>query len=234
MNCPRCSKPMRAFRVDGYLGKEVDVDVCLPCQSIWFDAREHLQLMPGATLALFRVIGEHVARPSWRDGDIVHCPECRAQLRRTKDIQRNTHFEYLRCPNQHGRLTSFFDFLKEKDFVKPLSREQLAELRQYVRSVNCSNCGGPVDLAANAQCTHCGSPLTMLDIDQAGRLIDQLKQGDAASKTIDPSWPLAVAAAKRETELAFRGIRDDSWENNSPRDLVGAGLTALMRLIRKD
>jgi len=103
---------MRAHRVDGYLGREVDVDVCVPCQSIWFDAQEHLQLLPGATLALFRVIGENVSRPSWQDRNVARCPRCRAQLRKTQDIQRNTHFEYYRCPNQHGRLISFFDFLK--------------------------------------------------------------------------------------------------------------------------
>ena len=193
MTCPRCQKAMRACRVDGYLGREVDVDVCVPCQSIWFDAHEHLQLTPGATLTLFKVIGENVSRPAWQDRDLAHCPRCRAQLRRTPDIQRNTHFEYFRCPNQHGRLIAFFDFLKEKDFVKPLQPLQIAELRKYVRTVNCSNCGGPVDLAAHAQCSHCGSPLTMLDLDEADQLIKQLQQAETASKTIDPSWPLAVA-----------------------------------------
>ena len=224
---------MRAWRVDGYLGREVDVDVCVGCQNIWFDAQEHLQLTPGATLTLFRVIGENVARPSWQDRDIAHCPACRAQLRRTQDIQRNTHFEYYRCPNQHGRLISFFDFLKEKDFVKPLLPHQVAELRKYVHAVNCSNCGAPVDLAASAHCSHCGSPLTMLDLDQADHLIAQLKHAETDAKAIDPSWPLAVERARRETEAAFRNIREDSWENNGPRDLVGAGLSALMRLIKE-
>ena len=223
---------MRAHRVDGYLGREVEVDVCVPCQSIWLDAREHLQLTPGATLTLFRVIGENVARPSWQDRDLAHCPRCRAQLRRTQDIQRNTHFEYYRCPNQHGRLVSFFDFLKEKDFVKPLLPQQIAELRKQTNAVNCSNCGAPVDVAANAKCAHCGSPLTMLDLDQAERLIAQLTQA-AAGKPIDPAWPLAVERARRDGEAAFRSIAERHGRDDAEIiDLVGDGLGALMRLIK--
>ena len=224
---------MRAERVEGYLGREVDVDLCVPCQSIWFDAQEHLQLTPGATLALFRVIGENVSRPSWQDKDVAHCPRCRAQLRNTEDIQRNTHFEYYRCPNQHGRLTSFFDFLKEKDFVKPLSQAQIAELRKHAGTVNCSNCGAAVDLAANARCSHCGSALTMLDLDQAEKLVEQLKNADRRNRPIDPALPLALEQAKRQTEAIFRGIESREWDTPAPaRDLVSAGLDALMRLMK--
>ena len=234
MNCPRCSKEMGVYRVDGYMGREVDLDVCLPCQSVWFDAHEHLQLTPGATLTLFRVIGENVSRPQWQDRDVAHCPKCRAQLRRINDIQRNTRFEYFRCPNQHGRLTSFFDFLKEKDFVKPLSLEQIVELRKFVKSVNCSNCGAPVDVAANAQCAHCGSPLTMLDIDQAERLVEQLQKAeDRTKQPIDPALPLAMARARLQTEATFRRLdpkaRDASLD---PGDLVIESLGALMDFIK--
>ena len=223
---------MRPYRVEGHHGRDVDVDVCLPCQSIWFDAREHLQLTPGATLTLFRVIGENVSQPQWEDRDLSYCPRCRAQLRRTRDIQRNTHFEYFRCPNQHGRLTSFFDFLKEKDFVKPLSAGQIAELRKHARTVNCSNCGGPIDVAANATCAHCGSPLTMLDLDQADKLIEQLRNADRP-RAIDPALPLALARARRETDATFAAFdRHDRWEGVQSLDLVSAGFNALIRLLK--
>ena len=58
----------------------------------------------------------------------MQCPRCRGRLRLTHDRQRNTSFTYLRCRNGHGRLTTFFDFLREKDFVKPLTAQQLADL----------------------------------------------------------------------------------------------------------
>ena len=121
---------MQRQAVDGHMGREIEIDLCVPCQSIWFDARENLQLTPGATLGIFRVIGERVSKPAPQERDIAKCPRCNAQLRRTKDMQRSTRFEYFRCPNEHGRLTTFFDFLKEKDFVKPLTPLQIAELRQ--------------------------------------------------------------------------------------------------------
>ena len=87
-----------------------------------------LQLTPGATLTLFRAIGEHVRKPEPHDHELVKCPKCKGRLRRTQDLQRNTRFTYFRCPNDHGRLTTFFEFLKEKDFIRPLSPQQIVTL----------------------------------------------------------------------------------------------------------
>lgn len=227
---------MRTHTLGGQLGRDVDVDVCVPCQSIWFDAKENLQLTPGATLALFRIIGENVSRPSPQDGDITKCPRCNGQLRRTKDMQRNTRFEYFRCPNNHGRLSTFFEFLKEKDFVKPLTPQQIAELRMNLDSINCSNCGAPVDLSKRTECTHCGSALSMLDLQQAEKLVEQLRAADAhGSKPVDPALPLALARARRETEDAFRGLpHEESWDRNlSSLGVVGAGLSGLIRLLKQ-
>jgi hypothetical protein len=227
---------MRTHTLGGHLGREVDVDVCVPCQSIWFDAKENLQLTPGATLALFRIIGENVSRPSPQDGDIAKCPRCNGQLRRTRDMQRNTRFEYFRCPNTHGRLSTFFEFLKEKDFVRPLTPQQIAELRKNLDSVNCSNCGAPVDLAKRTDCTHCGSALSMLDLQQAEKLVEQLRSADAhGTKPVDPALPLALARARREADEAFRGLpHEASWDRNlSSLGVVGAGLSELIRLLRQ-
>jgi Zn-finger nucleic acid-binding protein len=236
MTCPRCTQPMRPYRLEGQLGRDVEVDVCTPCQSIWFDPQESIQLTPGATLALFRIIGEQVSRPAPQDCDVMRCPQCHAQLRRTHDQQRQTRFEYFRCPNQHGRLITFFDFLKEKDFVKPLLPAQIAELRKYVQSVTCSNCGAPVDLSTHSQCTHCGSPLSILDIAQAEKLIAQLHDADRTDRPIDPALPLALARARREAEQAFEGLPGHrTWDNDMwSLGTVGAGLNALMQLIKRD
>jgi len=236
MNCPRCAKSMQTHMLDGHLGREVEVDVCAVCQSLWFDMRENLQLTPGATLSVFRLIGERVGRAAPQDRDLAKCPRCKARLRRTQDMQRSTRFEYFRCPNDHGRLITFFDFLKEKDFVKPLTPTQIAELRKNVHSINCSNCGAPVDLAKGSSCGHCGSALSMLDLQHAERLVSQLRNADRTDKPVDPALPLALARARREAADAFRGLPghepwdDDSWSLG----LVGAGLTELFRLIKRD
>jgi hypothetical protein len=47
----------RAHRV----GRAVAIDICFPCQVFWFDARESISLTPGATLALFRLMGDRLA-----------------------------------------------------------------------------------------------------------------------------------------------------------------------------
>lgn len=236
MNCPRCAQPMQTHVLDGQLRRGVEIDLCVPCQTVWFDQHENLQLTPGATLTMFRLIGERVGRPSLEDRDLSKCPRCHGQLRRTQDLQRSTRFEYFRCPNEHGRLISFFDFLKEKDFVKPLTPAQVAELRRSVQTINCSNCGAPVDLAHRADCGHCGSPLSMLDINQAERLVTQLKEADRTDKPVDPALPLALARARREADAAFEGLpANETWNTDTwSLGLVGAALATLFEILKKD
>ena len=121
----------------------------------------------------------------------------------THDRQRNTPFQYLRCPKDHGRLITFVEFLREKDFIRPLSAQQIDELRQSVQIVNCSNCGAPIDLATSSACGHCGSPLSMLDMKQAGALVAALREADRPDRPIDPTLPLRLERARREVEASF-------------------------------
>ena len=223
---------MQQHTLDGHGGRPVVIDVCLPCQSFWFDAHESVRLSPGGTLALFRLIGEHSGARSFSNADLARCPRCKARLRLTHDMQRVTRFSYLRCPNDHGRLTTFFDFLREKDFIRPLTTEQLDELRRQVQSVNCSNCGAPVDVMRAAACGHCRSPLSMLDLKQAGALVEQLQRADTRERQpIDPALPLALLRARREAEAAFPNDRGADW---SPTDLVGAGLQAVASWLKRN
>src|SRR5687767_2020945 len=235
MQCPRCGNGMERLTFVGQLDRMIEVDLCDPCQSLWFDGRENLQLTPGATLTIFRSIGEHVHKPELHDAELVKCPRCKARLRRTQDLQRATRFQYFRCPNDHGRLITFFDFLKEKDFVRPLTPQQIAELRKNVQFINCSNCGAPVDLATGSDCAHCGSPLSMLDMQQAERLVTQLREADRSDKPIDPALPLALERARRQTERLFEDLEDRGrWDVEiGSLGLVGAGLNQLMRLLKK-
>ena len=226
---------MQEETLSAHLGRRVSIDVCPPCQSIWFDARESASLTPAATLAVFRVIGERIAPPRRSNADLAKCPRCHARLRRTHDMQRATRFEYLRCPNDHGRLTSFFDFLREKDFVRPLTPQQLETLRQNVQSVHCANCGAPVDLTGDSGCPHCGAALSMLDLAQAEKLIHRLKHAeDRTSGPVDPSLPLELARARREVEDAFAGLpAKPSWHASVSSDgLIGAGFAALARWLK--
>ena len=227
---------MEEAKFDGHHGRSVAIDICHACQSFWFDARESVALTPGSTLALFRVIGEKLTRPQHTDSELAKCPRCKGRLRRTQDMQRATRFEYLNCPNGHGRLISFFDFLREKDFIRPLTPQQIAELRENVASVNCANCGGPVDLNKGAACSHCGTPLSMLDMKQAEKLVAQLQKAEGrAHQPLDPALPIELLRVRRETERAFAGIPDrELWfKDVMQTDLVGAGLTAVARWFKR-
>lgn len=221
--------------LDSHLGTPVTIDVCRACQVFWFDARESLRLSPGATLKLFRLIGECGASGSPPPApSAASCPRCPSRLQRTHDRQRNTAFQYLKCPKEHGRLTSFMDFLREKDFVRPLSAAQIEELRRHVQQVHCSSCGAAIDLARQTACAHCGSPLSMLDLKQAGDLVAQLRAADTGpggGRAVDPALPMNLDRARREVTTAFAAFeRDDRWfADVSSIGLVNAGLGAVAR-----
>src|SRR5204863_2559634 len=100
-----------------------------------------------------------------------------------------------RCDSGHGHLMTFVDFLREKDFVRPLTPPQLDELRQNVRTINCSNCGAAIDLAKDSVCAHCGSAVSMLDVKQMAQTIDQL-QSAASGRPVDHA---ASGHTSRET-----------------------------------
>ena len=241
MLCPNCSAPMTSLTLEGHHGRVVAIDLCHPCQAFWFDGYESLQLSPASVLTLFRIIGQATGQPEGKStavapvrlSDISACPTCGLRLMPTKDQQRQTKFEYRRCPQRHGRLISFFNFLREKDFIRPLSTAQIEELRRNVRTVNCSNCGAPVDLTTGAACAHCGSPLSMLDMRQAETLVATLR-GDQrpATKTADISaLPMDLERARREVAAAFASFeREPGWfDNVSSAGLVGAALGSLSR-----
>jgi len=200
---------MTALTLDGHLGTKVELDLCAACQVIWFDRLESLRLSPGATLSLFRTIGERKQTSPPPLGDPMKCPRCDLRLLLTNDRQRNTPFRYRRCAREHGRLITFFDFLREKDFVRPLSARQIADLRASVQTVNCSNCGAPIDLTLASACAHCSTPLSMLDLNQIEVMAAHLRRADEASRTIDPMLPERMKREKEAVESLFAALRAD-------------------------
>jgi hypothetical protein len=218
----------------GHLGTSVTIDICSACQVFWFDARESLQLAPASTLRLFRTIGEAAAAERRALATNLTCPRCRLTLKAVQDLQRNTRFTYRRCPGEHGRLITFFDFLREKNFVKPMSAEQLVELRSHLDAVNCSNCGASVDLARASACQHCGSALSILDASQAERLVAQLRAADRTGQPVDPALPLSLEQARRSTERLFEQLEGSTWsEERTSSDPVLAGLQSLARWLAR-
>ena len=194
---------MEPLALDGHLGRKVSIDVCHPCQAFWFDKYESLQLSAASVLQLFRVIGRDGGVKAGLSRDLT-CARCPRKLRLVKDMQRSTRFEYHGCPDNHGRLITFFNFLREKDFIRPLTPAQIDDLRRNVKTINCSNCGAPVDLAGGTDCAHCGSPLSMLDMAQAGELVEKLQAAGKGPLPVDrASIELDLKRARRDVTDAF-------------------------------
>ena len=221
---------MSALTLDGHHGRPVAIALCHACQAIWFDGYESLQLAPASVLKLFREISAHQSSRHPATPGAV-CPRCRAALRAVKDQQRSTRFEYRTCPDRHGRLITFFNFLREKDFIRPMTPAQIDDLRKHVQSVNCSNCGAPVDLAKGTSCAHCASPLSMLEVGQAQRLVDALNNQARETQHVDPSLPLRLERARRDVSAAFSSFeRQPGWfEDIASAGTLGAEISSFLK-----
>jgi Zn-finger nucleic acid-binding protein len=236
-------------------GADLEVDVCQNCQAFWFDRFENTRLSPGATVKLFKLMAEqqHPAAPPFRKR--MACPRCRGVLALTHDMQSHaTKFEYWRCAT-HGHFITFLQFLKEKDFVRPLTPKQMAELRQNVQMLNCSNCGAPVDLVKQSTCPHCGSPVTMIDMKQIAAHVRELEEAAAVEapehsrSTYTFNWTLHVGN-HTETLRSSSASHSNSEHNepdadrvfaealaaissgNGSKSMVKAGLGVVVRLLR--
>ncbi len=210
------------------LGEET-VDICAGCQALWFDAFESVQLTPGATLALFEAIGG--AAPPTHDAlpERLPCPRCRDPLALTHDLQRTTRFSYYRCPHGHGRFTPFFQFLREKDFIRPLAPDELARLKAAVRVIRCSSCGAPVDLERATACPYCRAPIAILDPDAVAATARSLAAAETKRTTIDFDTLVdGLLDAPRGTHGTLPLDADLPGV-----DLVDLGLAALSRLLAR-
>jgi endogenous inhibitor of DNA gyrase (YacG/DUF329 family) len=230
MKCPGCGTEMTAMTLDRRLGGQVTIDVCTGCQGFWFDHFESLQLSAGSTLKLMKFIGEHPSQVKRSLPDTMRCPRCATTLRLAHDMQGNTPFTYWRCASDDGHFIAFLEFLKEKNFIHRLSPEQIKELRQNVQFVNCSSCGASINLESNSACPYCHAPISMLDMKQPQRMLDQLKHA-AEPRPFDPALPMKLASAKLEleTSLADHDRSPEWWSDAASSGLVQAGLSAVAR-----
>ena len=172
--CPSCTAPMERRVFARKAGGDLELDLCFACHAIWFDQFESTQLMPGSVIDLFKVIHEHSDQGTRPLADSTRCPRCRERLVLTHDIQRTNKITYYRCPAGHGRLTTFFQFLREKNFVRSLTAPEVAQLRAHVRQIRCSACGAPVNLEKESACAYCRAPISILDAEAVKRTLEEL------------------------------------------------------------
>jgi len=252
--CPGCAAAMTAVELQDRSGISLEVDVCHTCRAFWFDRYENTRLSAGSTLRLFNLMAEH-GSASAPLREPLACPRCAGRLALTHDLQqRATKFEYWKCV-KHGHFITFLQFLKEKDFVRPLTPKQIADLRQNVQTLNCANCGGPIDLLKQTTCPHCGSTLSMIDMKQIAAHVRELEHAEAAPPPaadvrggthVFSSWTINIGGRTEIIRRVSHGGQDVpdvdrmfaeavaamSGESGS-KSLVQAGLGVVIRWFNK-
>jgi hypothetical protein len=230
IDCPNCRSPMaaRTFDAQGSTPATLTIDTCSGCTLFWFDTMESVRLSPRAVLELFRFIG---ATPV--PGNAIHadlaCARCRHAMAYTHDLARTTRFTYWRCPQGHGRLITFHQFLAEKQFVRPPSADELARLRDSVRQVSCSQCGAPVDLRNDSACRHCGAPVTLIDPASVQKALQQLFVASAPPDPVEVDR--RIADAQIDALFALEREREQAALQRPRHDLISVGAAAVGALI---
>jgi hypothetical protein len=170
--CPNCATIMKLYTLPGHYEKNVVVDACHECHALWFDSSESTQLSPDGVVELFRMVHDApgVASPKWGEG--LGCVRCRSGLKTTHDVAGGSRFTYYACNKGHGRLTSFYQFLTEKKFVRELTAAERMKLAAEVKQIRCAGCAAPVNLAKQSACEYCRAPISVFDRNAAQKAID--------------------------------------------------------------
>ena len=226
-SCPGCGAPMQRLEFERKPVGRLDLDICFDCQVIWFDQYESAQLTPGAVLELFRQIHEHEPREERRMPAGARCPECLKALVYTQDLQRTNRIAYHRCPDGEGRLSTFFQFLREKNFVRSLSPGEIEQLRATVAQVRCSSCGAPVDLARDTACAFCRASISILDADAVRRTVEELGEAERQRQRVDPGEAMSALLAGARFHRKREPV-DAIAPRSAALDLVNEALHMLM------
>lgn len=219
MRCPGCSLEMTAEPYEGNYGRALEIDVCHHCNGLWFDGRESLLLSARATLELFKSMAQRQAAARATQVPRRDCPHCQGELRETHDLQRLTRYTYYECA-EHGRYTTFFHFLREKNLLRSPTPKQLAQLKARVKTVQCSNCGAPISLDRSEACVHCQAPVSVLSLEPLEAAVQKLKE----KATQSPADAALIAERLRQTKADVE--REFPSAETAATDLVIFGLRA--------
>ena len=235
LTCPGCRNAMPSLELERRAAGTLVVDFCQLCQVLWFDPMESPQLSPKATLELFRTINEARTEARTTLPRSMMCPRCESPLAETQDLQHTTRFSYYRCLRGHGRLTPFFQFLREKNFIRSVPLEDLDRLKSLVRIIRCSSCGAPIDLAKSTACEFCRAPIAVLDPEAASRAVRELTTSEAAAPTPQDEASRAAAGVMAAAQFERALAREQAQRKQGfAVDLVQIGLSALAALLARD
>ena len=231
MTCPGCRNETTPLSLEGQYGRVIAIDVCRACNGVWFDGHEDLHLAPAGVIALFETMGQAAAEARQAMLARKVCPRCQTGLLRSHDRVGATRYEFFRCGQGHGRFMPFAAFLRARHFVRDLSAAEVRALGARVAVIKCVNCGASVDVRTSSACQFCQSPVAVIDEGQLERTLAELEASAARRATIDPSWPLRAAHARRQTEAVFAEL--NRGHGAVPTiDLVDAGVALFAGVLR--
>jgi hypothetical protein len=226
----------------------VRVDLCFACAGIWFGHSASVQLAPAAVIELFKEIHANLDSSRQPLAKRLDCPRCGDALALGLDLSKSGKFSYFRCLRGDGRFTPFFQFLREKQFVRNLTAAELQRLRSQVQQIRCSECGAPIDLERYSECQYCHSPVSFLDSDAVQKAVQMWSDaedrrhlrptaqaiGDALlqSQVPDPQ-PSATPAVQLGGHLRTDASLFESVDEDPGLDLVALGIRAIGRLIQR-
>lgn len=170
--CVNCKRPMRSAELAAHYGRTVTVDLCADCHLAWFDRYESVNLSGPGVLQLLRAIDEsqraalhEATRPN------LVCARCGTRLVLTHDRTAHGPTSRLECPQWHGALQSFCDYLAERGLLRPVAWH---DLQAFSRSpLRCVNCGAAFDAKERDACAACGSPRYVVDLPLLVRTVDR-------------------------------------------------------------
>ena len=223
-HCTNCSTLMSLYQLPGHYGQHIEIDVCHDCNAIWFDPSESTQLSPDGTVALFQLINERGGTSSTaasKFGEGLRCVTCGAGMKLTNDRVKNTRFAYQSCPKGHGRLTTFYNFLAEKQFVRELTQLERSKLAATVQQIKCSGCGASVNIGKTDACEYCRAPVSVFDREAAKTAIDHYLR--------ERQRPVSQQAPGASSNYEYSGSGGNNYGYNSA-DLATDILFALGRV----
>lgn len=242
--CPNCRQPMQAENLERHDQGGVRVDLCFPCAGIWFDHLASMQLAPAGVIDLFKEIYAHRTGARQALASRLGCPRCQQTLITSFDLSKAGRFSYFRCARGDGRFTPFFQFLREKQFVRDLSALELQRVKSQVRQINCSECGAPIDLQHESQCRYCHAPVSFLDPDAVEKAVKMWSDvesrrhlapspealGDTLQRMqLNHTEHLPLSASQLGDDIMLGGVHDDGVAGLG-LDLVNLGIHAIGRL----
>lgn len=119
IQCPKCKAPMRPMHVE-----QTEVDRCVACDGLWFDALEEKDFQTKESIDLLDPPGA-TARTGHDEQRRVDCPRCHTPMIRLLDRLTRTVW-YESCPVCYGK---FFD-AGEFRAIQP--RTLMDVLREFV------------------------------------------------------------------------------------------------------